>query len=147
MNRASSALGRRDPHAHPFVAGPLLRQAHAQVVVRQHEARAVLGEGQAGTHGADLRGAETVREHGAARDELQVERVTLRIQASPEPPHAAAADFDLVRLVGGAEVSRDRWTLSLQFTFIETVEPELMIVNPMGIIITYLRGDRALVTG
>ena len=25
---------------------------------------------------------------GAARDELQVERVTLRIQASPEPPHA-----------------------------------------------------------
>ena len=37
---------------------------------------------------------------GAARDELQVERVTLRIQASPEPPHAAAADFDLVRLVG-----------------------------------------------
>ena len=84
---------------------------------------------------------------GAARDELQVERVTLRIQASPEPPHAAAADFDLVRLVGGAEVGRDRWTLSLQFTFIDVVQPELMIVNPMGLIITYLRGDRALVTG
>ena len=83
---------------------------------------------------------------GAARDELQVERVTLRIQASPEPPHAAAADFDLVRLAGGAEVGRDRWTLSLQFSFLETVDPELMIVNPMGIIITYLRGDRALVT-
>ena len=83
---------------------------------------------------------------GAARDELQVERVTLRIQASPQPPHAAAADFDLVRLVNGAEVGRDRWTLSLQFTFLETVDPELMIVNPMGIIITYLRGDRALVT-
>ena len=38
---------------------------------------------------------------GAARDERQVERVVLRIQASPEPPHAAAADFDLVRLVNG----------------------------------------------
>ena len=84
---------------------------------------------------------------GAARDELQVERVTLRIQASPEPPHAAAADFDLVRMVAGAEVGRDRWTLSLQFTFLETVDPELMIVNPMGLLITYLRGDRALVTG
>ena len=84
---------------------------------------------------------------GAARDEPQVERVVLRIQASQDPQHATAADFDLVRLVGGAEVSRDRWTISLQFTFIETVEPELMIVNPMGIIITYLRGDRALVTG
>ena len=30
---------------------------------------------------------------------------------------------------------------------ISQVTPELMIVNPMGILITYLRGDRALVTG
>ncbi len=59
----------------------------------------------------------------------------------------AVADFDLVRLVNGAEVARDRWTLSLQFTFLDTVDPELMIVNPIGILITYLRGDRALVTG
>ena len=27
------------------------------------------------------------------------------------------------------------------------VDPELMIVNPMGMLITYVRGDRALVTG
>ena len=67
--------------------------------------------------------------------------------APPVGHAAAAADFDLVRLVNGAEVGRDRWTLSLQFTFLETVDPELMIVNPMGILITYLRGDRALVTG
>ena len=59
----------------------------------------------------------------------------------------SAADFDLVRLVNGAEVGRDRWTLSLQFTFLDTVDPELMIVNPMGILITYVRGDHALVTG
>ena len=52
---------------------------------------------------------------GAARDELQVERVLLRIQANPAPPHGAAADFDLVRLVNGGEVSRDRWSLSLQY--------------------------------
>ena len=84
---------------------------------------------------------------GAARDELQVERVTLRIQANPQPPHGAAADFDLVRLVSGADVGRDRWTLSLHVTFFETVDPELMIVHPMGILITYVRGDRALVTG
>ena len=83
---------------------------------------------------------------GAARDERQVERVILRIQANQHEPHGATADFDLVRLVGGAEVGRDRWTLSLQFIFLPTVEPELMIVNPMGIIVTYLRGDRALVT-
>ena len=84
---------------------------------------------------------------GAARDERQVERVSLRIQANPVPPHGAAADFDLVRMVNGGEMSRERWTLSLQFMFLDAVEPELMIVNPMGIIITYMRGDRALVSG
>ena len=50
------------------------------------------------------------------------------------------------RTGGAADVGRDRWTLSLQFGFLETVDPELMIVNPMGLLITYLRGDRALVT-
>ena len=34
----------------------------------------------------------------------------------------------------------------MQFMFLEEVPTELMIVNP-GIIITYLRGDRALVSG
>ena len=53
---------------------------------------------------------------GVARDELQVERVILRIQANQQAPHGATADFDLVRLVGGSEVGRDRWTLALQFT-------------------------------
>ena len=37
---------------------------------------------------------------GAAKDELQVERVVLRIQPSPQEPHSATADFDLVRLAG-----------------------------------------------
>ena len=51
------------------------------------------------------------------------------------------------RTGGGADVGRDRWTLSLQFTLLETVDPELMIVNPRGLLITYVRGGRALVTG
>ena len=42
---------------------------------------------------------------------------------------------------------RERWTLSLQFIFLEEVPTEMMVFNPMGIIITYLRSDRALVTG
>ena len=62
-------------------------------------------------------------------------------------PHGATADFDLVRLENAVETSRERWTLSMQFIFLETIPPEMMIFNPMGIIITYLRGDRALVTG
>ena len=84
---------------------------------------------------------------GAARDELQVERVVLRIQANPQAPHSATADFDLVRLVAQNEVRRERWTLSLQFLFLEEIPPDLIVHNPMGIVINYLQGDRAVVTG
>ena len=44
---------------------------------------------------------------GAARDEPQVERVVLRIQASQDPQHATAADFDL-RFVGRRRGSAPR---------------------------------------
>ena len=81
------------------------------------------------------------------RDELQVDRVVLRIQANPQEPHSATADFDLVRLVAQAEVDRERWSLSLQFLFLEEIPPDLIVHNPMGIVIIYLQGDRAVVTG
>ena len=84
---------------------------------------------------------------GVTREELQVERVVLRIQANQQEPHGATADFDLVHLANGIETHRDRWSVSMQFTFLDEVPAELMVFNPMGIIITYLRGDRALVTG
>ena len=84
---------------------------------------------------------------GAARDELQVDRVVLRIQANPREPHSATADFDLVRMEMANEVGRERWTLSLQFLFLEEISPDLIVFNPMGIIISYLQGDRATVTG
>ena len=84
---------------------------------------------------------------GAAREELQVDRVVLRIQANPQEPHGATADFDRVRMVMANEVSRERWSLSLQFLFLEEIPPDLIVHNPMGIVITYLQGDRAIVTG
>ena len=84
---------------------------------------------------------------GGARDELQVSRVILRIQPNPQQPHSATADFDLVRMEMAREVSRERWTLSLQFLFLEEIPPDLIASNPMGIIINYLQGDRATVTG
>ena len=83
---------------------------------------------------------------GAARDELQVENVLLRIQANPTEPHGATADFDLVRMVGANEVGREQWSLSLQFLFLQEIPPDLVVYNPMGIIITYLQGDRAIVS-
>ena len=83
----------------------------------------------------------------AARDELQVDRVVLRIQANPQEPHSATADFDLVRMVMANEAGRERWSLSLQFLFLEEIPPDLIVHNPMGIAITYLQADRAIVTG
>ena len=84
---------------------------------------------------------------GAAREELQVDRVVLRIQANPREPHSATADFDLVRMEMANEMGRERWSLSLQFLFLEEIPPDLIVHNPMGIVITYLQGDRAIVTG
>ena len=83
---------------------------------------------------------------GAARDELQVESVILRVQANPQEPHGATADFDLVRMAAANEVGRERWSLSLQFLFLQEIPPDLIVYNPMGIIITYLQGDRAVVS-
>ena len=84
---------------------------------------------------------------GTAETELQVEQVVLRIHPSPEPPHGATADFDLVHLRDGQEIRRERWSLTLRFDFLERIPSELVVHNPMGILVTYLQADQALVTG
>ena len=83
---------------------------------------------------------------GFADSESQVENVVLRIHAAEEPPHGATADFDLVTLAREQEAERQRWSLSIQFVFLPEVPRDLVIWNPMGIMITYLQADRALVT-
>ena len=57
------------------------------------------------------------------------------------------ADFDLVHLRDEQEIRRERWSLMLRFEFLYRIPPELVVYNPMGILITYLQVDRALVTG
>ena len=84
---------------------------------------------------------------GTAETELEVEQVVLRIHPSPEAPHGATADFDLVHLRGEQEIRRERWSLTLRFEFLDSIPPALVVHNPMGLLVTYLRADRALVTG
>ena len=84
---------------------------------------------------------------GTAGTELQIEEVVLRIHPAPEPPHGATADFGLVHLAGEEEIRRERWSLTLRFEFLEAIPAELVVYNPMGLLITYLQADRALVTG
>ncbi len=83
---------------------------------------------------------------GTAETEAQVENVVLRIHPAPEPPHGATADFDLVHLSGEREVRRERWSAALRFEFLESIPPELVVHNPMGLLVTFLQADRALVT-
>ena len=84
---------------------------------------------------------------GTAETELEVDQVVLRIHPAPEPPHGATADFDLVHLRGAQEIRRERWSLTLRFEFLDSVPPELVVHNPMGLLVTYMRADLALVTG
>ena len=83
---------------------------------------------------------------GTANTEIQVEQVVLRIHPAPEAPHGATADFDLVHLRQGQETLRERWSITVRFTFLAVIPSELVVYNPMGILITYLQADRALVT-
>ena len=83
---------------------------------------------------------------GTADTEIQVEQVVLRIHPAPEAPHGATADFDLVHLRQGQETLRERWSITIRFTFLTVIPSQLVVYNPMGILITYLQADRALVT-
>ncbi len=78
--------------------------------------------------------------------DVRVENVVLCLHAHPEEPHSATADFELVHTAREQEVERQRWSLSLKFIFIAEIPPDLIVTNPMGIVITYLQADRALVT-
>ena len=45
------------------------------------------------------------------------------------------------------ELSREAWTATMQFMFMPVIPADLVIVNPMGIQVTYLETDKTLITG
>ncbi len=75
--------------------------------------------------------------------ERRVENVVLRVQASPEPPHEAVADYEVALFAGGRETGRERWTTSLRFQFQAHVSAAQVRRNPTGLLITFLASDRA----
>ena len=82
--------------------------------------------------------------NGLLPEELQVEDVAVQILPQPQEPHGASATFDLVRLRGGEEVARESWSLSMQFRFLPEIPAELVVWNPMGLVISFLQGDRII---
>ena len=79
---------------------------------------------------------------GLAAEELVVEDVQVRILPQPTEPHNAAATFDLIRMRAGQEEARESWSVSMQFRFLPEIPGELVVWNPMGIVISFLQGDR-----
>ena len=59
----------------------------------------------------------------------------------------ASAEFDLMHLMDGREIRRERWSITLRVEFLYRIPPDLVVYNPMGILITYFQADQALVTG
>ena len=84
---------------------------------------------------------------GQVVEELQVEDVSVQIFAQPSEPHNAAATFDLVHLRNGRETGRESWSVSMQFGFLPMIPAELVVWNPMGIVISFLQGDRIVSSG
>ena len=79
---------------------------------------------------------------GLAIEELRVEDVSVRILPQPTEPHSAAATFNLIRTRGVEEVARESWSVSMRFRYLTEIPAELVVWNPMGIVISFLQGDR-----
>ena len=71
----------------------------------------------------------------------------MRIVPQPAEPHGAAATADLVGTRGGEEVARESWSVSMRFSFLPQTPAELVVRNPMGIVISFLQGDRIVTSG
>ena len=76
--------------------------------------------------------------------ERQVERVVVRIHPQPEPPHRAEATFELVEADGRGGWRTTHWTATMQFEFVAVTNPEFALVNPIGLVISYLRLEQAV---
>ena len=79
---------------------------------------------------------------GAA--EIEMEDLTLRITPSEDPPFTASATYTLVYRRQGTELGRELWSTELRFHFLDSVPSEYVLVNPIGLSVSYLRADRAV---
>jgi type IV secretory pathway TrbF-like protein len=77
--------------------------------------------------------------------EFLVENVVVRVIPQPQPPYRAEVIFDRVEQFGPTEIARERLTLSLQFVFADSVPSAALLVNPLGLVITFMDVQRQLV--
>ena len=78
-------------------------------------------------------------------DEAQVYTTNVTIEDLRQSPYKARVNFDKVYQAQGTgrEVRRESYTAQLQFTLLDKVPNNFITVNPLGLVITYLREDQA----
>ena len=86
---------------------------------------------------------ETFLSGAADEIEIQVKNVTLDELKSP--PYKAAVDFDQVSYGLGSRQEKKRETFVVQLTFVlkDQIPNAMVLVNPLGLTITYFRVDQA----
>ena len=86
---------------------------------------------------------ETFLNGGGDEVEVQVKNVTLDELKSP--PYKAAVDFDEVSYGPGSREEKKRETFVAQITFVihDQIPNAMILVNPLGVTITYFRVDQA----
>lgn len=91
---------------------------------------------------ADSEGIAAVIAGQAA--EIEMQDLTLRITPSEQPPFSAIATYTLVYRRRGTELARELWSTEIRFHFLDGVPNEYVLVNPIGLSVSYLRSDRAV---
>ena len=76
--------------------------------------------------------------------EIIMQDLTLRITPSQQPPFTATATYTLLYQRRGTELGRELWTTEIRFHFLDGVPAEYVLVNPIGLSVSYLRADRAV---
>lgn len=76
--------------------------------------------------------------------EIELEDLSLRIAPSQLAPYSASATYTLIYRRRGEEIYRELWSAELRFHFLDHVPSEYVLVNPIGLSISYLRADRAV---
>ena len=77
--------------------------------------------------------------------EIEMDGLTLRIAPSQQPPYTASVTYTLIYRNRGQEFHRELWSAELRFHFLDHVPMEYVLVNPIGMSISYLSADRAIV--
>jgi type IV secretion system protein VirB5 len=76
---------------------------------------------------------------------LDIEIKAVVLEDTRQSPYRAHVEFDKVyRSIGDhEEIRRERWTVNVVYGFREDVPNEMLLSNPLGLVISYLHEDQA----